>query len=250
MADPLHGITLAALLEALVERYGWEELGRRVPIRCFLYEPTLKSSLKFLRKTPWARSKVERLYIEDARVADRKRRRNRLRADQRAFARMTHESPGVLALTWPPDALQPMPELPAGYSVDLAGERSAFEAVQREAGAAAEGSWDELACVPGSMILVRSEDRPVAAAVAVQREDGWVAIRWVAVVPEHRGRGLGRAVTAALVGMLCDAGHRHIVGTAPETNLNALRIGLDLGFRTVERPDDEVRWAEVFARLG
>jgi uncharacterized protein (DUF2132 family) len=61
--DPLHGITLEKLLVALVERHGWEELARQVPIRCFQYDPSIKSSLTFLRKTPWARAKVEALYV-------------------------------------------------------------------------------------------------------------------------------------------------------------------------------------------
>ena len=62
--NPLHGITLQAILEALVERYGWEGLARRVPVRCFASDPSLSSSLKFLRRTPWARAKVEALYVE------------------------------------------------------------------------------------------------------------------------------------------------------------------------------------------
>ncbi|MEI6712572.1 MAG: VF530 family protein [Verrucomicrobiota bacterium] len=61
--DPLHGLTLETILVTLVERYGWEELGYRIDIRCFNFEPSIKSSLKFLRKTPWARKKVEDLYI-------------------------------------------------------------------------------------------------------------------------------------------------------------------------------------------
>lgn len=61
--DPLHGITLKMLLTQLVEQYGWEELGNRIPIKCFTDNPSIKSSLKFLRKTPWARKKVEDLYI-------------------------------------------------------------------------------------------------------------------------------------------------------------------------------------------
>lgn len=61
--DPLHGITLEALLTALVARYGWPELGRRIAINCFLSDPSIKSSLKFLRRTPWARAKVEALYL-------------------------------------------------------------------------------------------------------------------------------------------------------------------------------------------
>ena len=66
-ADPLHGVTLKALLASLVEHYGWEELGRRVPINCFVHEPSMNSSLKFLRRTPWAREKVEALYVESLR---------------------------------------------------------------------------------------------------------------------------------------------------------------------------------------
>lgn len=62
--NPLHGIKLATMLYALVEKYGWEELGRRIKIRCFTHDPTIKSSLVFLRKTPWARKKVEDLFLK------------------------------------------------------------------------------------------------------------------------------------------------------------------------------------------
>ena len=61
--DPLHGITLKALLTELVTHYGWNELGQQIDIRCFNYDPSIKSSLQFLRKTPWARKKVEELYL-------------------------------------------------------------------------------------------------------------------------------------------------------------------------------------------
>jgi uncharacterized protein (DUF2132 family) len=61
--DPLHGITLEAMLYHLVERLGWAEMGRRIDVRCFNYDPSVKSSLAFLRKTPWARKKVEELYL-------------------------------------------------------------------------------------------------------------------------------------------------------------------------------------------
>jgi uncharacterized protein (DUF2132 family) len=60
--DPLHGVTLEQILTELVAHYGWEEMGRQVAIRCFLFDPSLKSSLTFLRKTPWARTKVEDMY--------------------------------------------------------------------------------------------------------------------------------------------------------------------------------------------
>ena len=61
--NPLHGVTLEMILTDLVERCGWEELGRAINIKCFNHEPGIKSSLKFLRKTPWAREKVESLYL-------------------------------------------------------------------------------------------------------------------------------------------------------------------------------------------
>ncbi len=61
--NPLHGITLKALLETLVEEFGWEELGQKIAIKCFLEKPSISSSLIFLRKTSWARTKVENLYI-------------------------------------------------------------------------------------------------------------------------------------------------------------------------------------------
>lgn len=61
--DPLHGVTLEAMVNELVDFFGWQELGERIPIRCFQSEPSVSSSLKFLRKTPWARTKVEGLYL-------------------------------------------------------------------------------------------------------------------------------------------------------------------------------------------
>ena len=62
--DPLHGITLQMIVTQLVEQYGWAELGGRIPIKCFNDNPSIKSSLKFLRRTPWARKKVEELYLK------------------------------------------------------------------------------------------------------------------------------------------------------------------------------------------
>ena len=62
--NPLHGVTLETVVTRLVEHYGWEELGDRIRINCFISDPSVKSSLKFLRKTPWAREKVEALFID------------------------------------------------------------------------------------------------------------------------------------------------------------------------------------------
>ncbi len=71
--NPLHGLTLEAIVSALVAHYGWDDLGRRIPLRCFTHEPSIASSLKLLRKTPWARAKVEALYL----FMQRERRRAR-----------------------------------------------------------------------------------------------------------------------------------------------------------------------------
>jgi uncharacterized protein (DUF2132 family) len=62
--NPLHGKTLEFILNFLVDKYGWAELGERIPVNCFMHDPSIKSSLTFFRKTPWARKKVEDLYLE------------------------------------------------------------------------------------------------------------------------------------------------------------------------------------------
>lgn len=61
--NPLHGLTLEHIVNALVAHFGWRDLGQRIPVRCFTHDPSVTSSLKFLRKTPWAREKVEGLYL-------------------------------------------------------------------------------------------------------------------------------------------------------------------------------------------
>ena len=68
--NPLHGITLEMILNELVAFYGWDKLGRQIEIRCFNHEPSVASSLKFLRRTPWARQQVETLYIDTMRRSD------------------------------------------------------------------------------------------------------------------------------------------------------------------------------------
>lgn len=67
--NPLHGIRLADMVAFLVDFYGWQELGQRITIRCFTHDPSINSSLKFLRKTPWARERVEGLYLKALRDA-------------------------------------------------------------------------------------------------------------------------------------------------------------------------------------
>ena len=85
--NPLHGITLKALLEDLVARHGWEVLANAIHIDCFHNQPSIKSSLKFLRRTPWARAKVEAFYEKDL----RRMKRNRQRKAQRSRTRIRAE---------------------------------------------------------------------------------------------------------------------------------------------------------------
>jgi len=97
--NPLHGVTLEAMLEELVARHGWPELSARISIRCFSHEPSIKSSLKFLRRTEWARAAVEQLYLADQSQLERNRKRNRERAARRAHGAAAREggssAPGV-----------------------------------------------------------------------------------------------------------------------------------------------------------
>ena len=71
--NPLHGVTLKMILNDLTARYGWSELGRRIDIRCFNQDPSIASSLKFLRRTPWARAQVEALYLETQKIGQNRR---------------------------------------------------------------------------------------------------------------------------------------------------------------------------------
>lgn len=71
--DPLHGVTLEMMLNFLVEHCGWEEMGEQIHVRCFQCDPSIKSSLYFLRRTPWARKKVEALYLKNIKDAARKK---------------------------------------------------------------------------------------------------------------------------------------------------------------------------------
>jgi len=72
--NPLHGVRLVDILDYLVEKYGWEKLGEKIPIRCFTHDPSINSSLKFLRKTDWARMKVEELYIKSVQQDQRRKK--------------------------------------------------------------------------------------------------------------------------------------------------------------------------------
>ena len=89
--NPLHGVTLKAILEDLVDRRGWIDLGSRIDIKCFTNDPSMSSSLKFLRRNEWARKKVEALYLDDQRRIAKNQKRNRRRKAMRQY-RVAQES--------------------------------------------------------------------------------------------------------------------------------------------------------------
>lgn len=93
MNDPLHGKTLQSILEFLVDRYGWEALSERIKVNCFTSDPSVSSSLVFLRKTPWARKKVERLYLEALRPTAPKKNNEAMREKNKSIGSDTGEIP-------------------------------------------------------------------------------------------------------------------------------------------------------------
>lgn len=109
--NPLHGLTLEAIVNALVGHHGWAGLGTRVPIRCFTHDPSVSSSLKFLRRTPWAREKVEQLYLDMVSAAE----------PQRAARPQREGRPQRVAE--PPRAEEAAPAAPAARPSGLSGLR-------------------------------------------------------------------------------------------------------------------------------
>ncbi len=105
--NPLHGVTLKLILEELVERHGWPELAQRIRIGCFANEPSMKSSLKFLRKTDWARAKVEGLYLSDLHDVQKRKQKNEYRARRRVRAEEAAQSKDKLQAE--PEAKEPDP---------------------------------------------------------------------------------------------------------------------------------------------
>lgn len=188
---------------------------------------------------------------------------------------MPRERPETLALVWPkstaarftggvapqldppqstspqldPAQIDPAQLAKADYTVD----RPAFEAVQAAAGwQMPSGQWADLVneWVAGSMVLLRVEGVAVAAACALRRTDDWIELAWVAVVPAFRGRGLGRAVCAALLVRVLELGHVRLFGSTQDARLPALRIYLDLGFVPVYRAEKVTRWQAICAATG
>ena len=227
-------------------------MGRRIPVRCFTNEPSLNSSLKFLRKTPWARAQVEALYVTEFLEAEKKQKRNKRRAARRAFAaEMPVERDETLAFFWPVGMPAPTWQLPQGFELKPGVQRVDFVAVQAAIGFdISDAMWQELDLVPEAMVVVHDEHGPVATAAALQAPNGWAELAWVAVAPQHRGKGLGRLVSAFVVAHLLQAGHERIIGSTQDARIQALGIYLKMGFKPVWRSEKAERWTAVQRLVG
>ena len=165
------------------------------------------------------------------------------------------ERDDTLAMLWPDDIGGPPDcELAASYALRGDVDYAAFEEVQKSIGfEVTNAAWETLLAnlVQGAMVFIESTDTraPVAVAVAERRDDGWVELGWVAVAPEHRGRGLGFAVCASLISTLIGAGEKRLFGSTQDHRLAALRNYLTLGFHPVFRKEKVQRWREVCQAL-
>jgi len=161
------------------------------------------------------------------------------------------ERDDTLAMYWPEGGrLPPDLALAPTYAFRTGVDYTPFETVQKAIGfEMTRAAWDTLLArlVQGGMVFIETcETRtPVAVAAAECREDGWVEIGWVAVVPEHRGRGLGLAACAALTRVLMAAGEKRIFGSTQDHRIAALRIYFTLGFHPVHRTEKVQRWRTV-----
>jgi GNAT superfamily N-acetyltransferase len=163
---------------------------------------------------------------------------------------MPLERPEILALSWSPGTQAP--GLPGRDPLIHSTDRRRFAHVQAAIGfTVTDAAWSELTAtlVPDAMVFVVRSGAPVAVAAAQWRGD-WIELGWVAVVPDHRGQGLGHHVCAGLVRHLLAHGHTALFGSTQDHRLAALRIYLALGFEPVVRPHNRDRWARVHQQLG
>jgi len=161
------------------------------------------------------------------------------------------ERQDTLAMQWPDAGRMPRrTDLAPGYAFRADPDHAAFAAVQRAIGfEMTPAVWAPLnrTLVEGSMVLVESEDAgtPVAVAAAERRLGGWVELGWVAVAPDHRGRGLGLAVCTSLTRALLASGEARLIGSTQDHRLPALAIYFALGFHPVFRAEKVARWQAV-----
>ena len=163
------------------------------------------------------------------------------------------ERPETVAVVWPPDGTPPASMKVAPYGTRFTTNRAWFDRVQAASGwNVTDQQWSQLSTelVPESMVFVERGGEPVAVACALEREDDWRELAWVAVASEHRGRRLGTMVCAALIRRLLAAGHDRVFGSTQGERLAALRIYLEIGFHPVHREGKVDRWRAICDELG
>lgn len=160
-------------------------------------------------------------------------------------------------MTWPTDGSRPPPDaiVPDGYRLSTRVDQGEFFRIQSAIGwEMRPGQWDDLMAtlVPNAMILARhlATDAPVAVACGTRPGGHAAELGWVAVVPEHRGRGLGRTVCSAVTRQLLLQGYDHVRLSTQDHRLAALRIYVALGYEPVIDRDSEARWREAYRALG
>lgn len=163
-----------------------------------------------------------------------------------------NERPETVAFVWPIGQTAPVYAIAEPYFVDISNDRLSFEAVQAAIGwHVTDEQWNLLQSelVPGSMVFVRHDNKPVGVACALFRDAGWAELAWVAVWPEYRRQGIGKIVCSAVVGQLHSLGSHKIFGSTQDHRLAALKIYLDIGFRPLVRPDKVERWWSIYQKL-
>jgi GNAT superfamily N-acetyltransferase len=163
------------------------------------------------------------------------------------------ERPVTLAFAWPvhqpaPDCVKLEP-----HCIDVCNDRTSFEAVQAAIGwHVTEEQWSVLSrdVARDSMVFVRHGNKPVGVACALHRNDDWVELAWVAVAPDHQGRGIGKMVCSAVVGQVLSLGAYQIFGSTQDKRLAALKVYLDIGFHPVYRREKLKRWKYIYRILG
>lgn len=159
----------------------------------------------------------------------------------------------TVAFIWP-NGCQPLDAIEIEtYSAELTMNRTAFEQVQNSIGwHVSEEQWEQLSkeIVENSMVLITQFGAPVAVACGLSRANNWVELAWVAVLPAHRGRSIGKMLCNAVLRQLLDQGHLDIFGSTQDERLSALEIYLDIGFYPLYRKDKAERWSSICYKLN
>jgi GNAT superfamily N-acetyltransferase len=154
---------------------------------------------------------------------------------------------------WPSDSAALREFAVDSYSTEVIEDRVAFEKMQESIGwHVTEDQWQVLSkeLVEDSMVLITQFDQPVAIACGLSRDNNWVELAWVAVIPCHRGLGIGKMVCAAVVRQLLALGKSKIFGSTQDERLSAIKIYLDLGFYPLYRKRKIERWEAICAKLA